>query len=119
MSRQYFNFAGLISDFSNPFTVITHTKPGYNAAGDYVPGEETRTTLKGAIIAHRENKVLRSDGAITAKDKRLFMRQALPYALIGAEVEYCGQRYRIESEVENSEFTGVWSYMLKWVSAFD
>lgn len=118
MSRQYFDFSGLIADYSTTFTVITRTNSGYNDAGVW-QGGQTRTEYTGAIIAFKESKVFRSEGAITAKDKRLFMQQALPQALIGAEVVYKGQKYKIESELENAEFTGVWSYLLKWVSAFD
>lgn len=119
MSRQYFDFSGLISDFSNPFTVVTRTGSGYNDAGDWTEGQETRTAYTGAIIAFKEGKVFRSDGAITSQDRRLFMQQRLPDALIGAGVEYRGKKYRIESELENAEFTGVYSYFLRSVSAFD
>ena len=119
MSRQYFDFSGLISDYSNTFTVITSTDAGYNKAGDWQQGTEQRQTFTGAIIAFKESKVHRSEGTITAKDKRLFMQQALPQALVGAFVEYRGQKYKIDSELENAEFTGVWSYLLKRVSAFD
>ena len=119
MSRQYFDFTGLISDYSNTFTVVVPEDEGYDEKGDWKAGSEKRESLRGAIIAFKESKVFRSDGAITAKDKRLFMQQALPKALIGAEIEYRGQRYKIESELENAEFTGVYSYLLKWVSAFD
>lgn len=119
MSRQYFDFSGLIADYSATFTVITQTNSGYNDAGVWQKGEQTRTEYTGAIIAFKESKVFRSEGAITAKDKRLFMQQAFPQALIGAEVVHKGQKYNIESELENAEFTGVWSYLLKWVSAFD
>ena len=119
MSRQYFDFSGLIADYTNMFTVVTNTEAGYDKAGDWQPGMEQRQTFVGAIIAFKESKVHRSEGAITAKDKRLFMQQALPQALVGALVEYKGQKYRIDSELENAEFTGIWSYLLKWVSAFD
>lgn len=119
MSRQYFDFSGLIEDFSTTFTVITHEKGDYNGAGDFVEDQEKRQEFTGAIIAYRESKVLRSDGAITAKDKRLYMQERLPAALIGAEVVHGGQKYMIESELENAEFTGVYSYHLKAVSAFD
>lgn len=119
MSRQYFDFSGLIRDFSNTFTVITRSEGGYNDAGDYQDGQETRTEYTGAIISHRESKVFRSEGKITSKDRRLFTLHALPAALMGASVEYNGQKYMIESELENAEFTGVYSYLLRWVSAFD
>lgn len=117
MNRQYFDFSGLIMDFSNPFTVITH-EGGYDDAGDWQGEQEKRTDMHGAIIAYNQSKVYRSEGRITAQDKRLFMQEALPSALIGAEVIYDGQKYKIESETENAEFTGVYSYMLKWSSAF-
>lgn len=119
MSRQYFDFSSLITDFENPFQVVTHTGSGYDAAGDWQEGQETITELKGAIIGFKESRILRADGAITAKDKRLFMRQRMPDALIGATVIYQGQKFKIESETENAEFTGVYSYLLRWVSVFD
>lgn len=119
MSRQYFDFSGLITQHMNPFIVITRKKAGYDEKGEYQKGEETRTEYTGAIIAFKESKVFRSEGAITAKDRRLFMLERLPQALVGAEVECQGQKYMIESELENAEFTGVYSYMLRWVSAFD
>ena len=118
MSRQYFDFSSLIQDFENPFQVVTHTGSGYNAAGDWQEGQEKITELTGAIISFKESRILRSEGAITAKDKRLFMLQRLPDALIGAKVIYAGQEYKIESETENAEFTGVYSYLLRWVSVF-
>lgn len=119
MSRQYFDFSDLISDYSNKFTVVSFSEGGYDEAGDYREKQETHTEYTGAIIGFKESKVFRAEGKITAKDKRLFMLHALPQALVGAHVLYNGQKYMIESELENAEFTGVYSYMLRWVSAFD
>ena len=118
MNQQYFDFSGLIADFSNVFTVITNKKGGYDDAGDYQAEQKKRTVMHGAITAYKQSKVYRSEGRITMQDKRLFMQEALPSALIGAEVLYNGQKYKIESETENAKFTGVYSYMLKWTSAF-
>ena len=92
---------------------------GYDEAGDWKAGEVKKKTLTGAIIAFKESKVFRAEGKITTKDKRLFMCEQLPDALIGAEVVYDGDKFMIESELENAEFTGVYSYLLRWVSAFD
>lgn len=119
MSGLYFDFSDLIQDYSTTFTVITHQEGYYDEKGDYQEKQEVRTELTGAIIAFKESKVFRSEGKITTKDKRLFMEQALPDALMGASVEHDGQKYMIESELENAVFTGVYSYMLRWVSAFD
>lgn len=119
MSRQYFDFSSLILDYSNKFVVITRKDGGYDEAGDWQDGQETRTEHTGAIIAFKESKVFRSEGKITAQDRRLFMREPLPASLMGAEVVYNGHKYMVESEHENAEFTGVYSYFLRHVSAFD
>lgn len=119
MSRQYFDFYSLISDFSDKFTVITYKDGGYDEAGMWQEGMEVRSEYTGAIISFKESKVFRSEGKITTKDKRLFMLQPLPEALTGADVVYNGQKYMIESEHENARFTGVYSYLLRYVSAFD
>lgn len=119
MSRQYFDFSPLIQQHATTFEVITHTNGGYNDAGDWQDGQEKRDEIKGAIIAHAESKVFRSEGKITKQDRRLFMLQPLPAALVGAELVFEGKRYMIESEHENAEFTGVYSYFLRYVSAFD
>ena len=118
MSRQYFDFSGLILDYSNTFEVITHTGGGYDEAGDWQDGRETREKYQGAIIAFKESKVFRAEGKITKQDRRLFMQKPLPAALMGAKVIFRGQQYMIESEHENAEFTGVYSYFLRYVSAF-
>lgn len=119
MSRQYFDFSSLIKAYENPFEVLTYTEAGYDERGKWQEGKEQKKTLRGAIVGHRESKIFRADGAITAKDKRLFMLQPLPQALMGAKVVYKKQEYMIESELENAEFTGVYSYFLRWVRAFD
>ena len=119
MSRQYFDFSGLIADYENDFTVITTEEDRYNERGDYVKGGETRQTMSGAIIGFKESKIFRSEGTLTAKDKHLFMLKRLPDALVGAKVLYREQEYLIEAETENAEFTGVYSYVLRWCKAFD
>lgn len=119
MNRQYFDFSGLIDDYSSLFEVITHAEGSYNDAGDWIEGAEERIMMRGAIIAYTENKVLRSEGAITTKDRKLHMLEKLPDALMGALVLFSGRKYRIASELENAEFTGVYSYLLKAVSTFD
>lgn len=119
MSRQIFDFSPLLRDYATAFTVITQSGGGYDDAGDWRDGTETRTEMTGAIIAFRESKVFRSEGKITSQDKRLFMRQPLPDALMGAQVVHDGHRYMIESETENAVFTGVYSYLMRHVSAFE
>lgn len=116
----YFNFSNLIKKYSRPFTIISEGKGGKNAAGDYVKGETIKNELTGAIIGFSENKVHRSEGNLTAMDKALHTLTPIDNALIGAAVVFNGNKYKIETQKgkDNADFTGCWSYTLKYISAF-
>lgn len=114
-----FNFTRLITKYSTEFTAVIPSEGYYNKAGDYVQGAEQEIRLTGAIIAHRESKVFRSEGTITQQDRALYMLKPLENALQGAKVIYKGNTYRIGETLDNGDFTGVWYYNLKYVSAFD
>ena len=116
---QYFDFSDLIEQYSVDFVAEIPSEGGkWNDKGDYVESEPQKTALHGAIIAHRESKVYKSNGAITTQDKALYMLEPLENSLQGAKVTHEGKRYSIGSLLENSEFTGVWAYNLQFVSAF-
>ena len=53
-------------------------------------------------------------------DKALHLLEPLDNALIGATVVFNGEKYRIETQKgkDNADFTGCYSYTLKWTSAF-
>lgn len=116
-----FNFTRLINKYSREFTVISKGEGYYDAAGEYVDGTQTETKLYGAIIGFAESKRYRSEGTLTEQDKALHMLQPIDNALLGATVIFNGDKYRIETQKgkDNAEFTGVYSYTLKFVSAFN
>ena len=116
----YFDFSALIEQYSRPFTVITEGKGALNGAGVYVKGAPAKTELTGAIIGYSQNKVHRSEGNLTAMDKALHLLAPIDNALIGATVIFDGNKYKIETQKgeSNAEFTGVYSYTLKHISAF-
>ena len=117
---RFYDFKRLIEKYSKDFVAkIPSTEGHYNEKGDYVKGAQKAVNLRGAIIAHRESKVYKSGGAIREQDKALYMLSPLDKSLEGAEVIDEGKRYSIGSLLENSEFTGVWAYNLKYVSAFE
>ena len=116
---KYFDFVRLISKYRCSFKATYKTEGYYDDSGDFVDGDTIEETLSGAIINFKESKVYRSEGTLTAQDKRLFMLQPLKRPLLGATVIHNGNTYRIEDKSENAVFTGVWAYTLKWVSAFD
>lgn len=116
---QYFHFQRLIRKYSRPFTVLVPCDGAYGPNGDYVKGEPGRVTLNGAILSHRQNKIFRSEGTLTAQDRALYLLQPLQKALAGALVLHENSLYRIGDALDNSAFTGVWAYTLKYQSAFD
>lgn len=115
---QLYNFTRLIDKYKSQFTAITLTEGYFDDLGDFVKGEETETTIYGAVIAFKESKVHRSEGTITTKDRRLFVTQPIDKALQGSKAIYEGNVYSIEDESENAKFTGVYAYLLKYCSAF-
>lgn len=116
---QYYNFENLVKKYSTTFTAIVPTDGGFDDSGDYQEQKPKKVNLQGAIIAHRESKVFKSNGAITQQDKALYMLEPLKKDLQGAKVQHDGKLYRIGSELENAAFTGVYAYNLQFVSAFN
>ena len=115
---QYFNFSRLIKKYSSEFTAITLSEAHLNDAGDWVKGEKTETVLQGAVISFKESKIHRSEGTLTARDRRLFTMSPIEAALKGSQAIYEGNVYSIEDCSENAKFTGVYAYTLRWISAF-
>lgn len=116
---RYFNFDSLIKKYSSKFKAITFANGYYNDMGDWVKGDEVETSLMGAIVSFTENKIYRSSGLLTSQDRRLFTLEPIPDALKGSKVIHDNKVYNIESSDDDAKFTGVWSYTLKWVSAFN
>ena len=115
---QNFNFTRLVNKYGSEFTVIIPAKKTLQDSGDWVKGEPQEKTLFGAIIGKGEKSVFRSNGTLTEKDKRLFMLEPIDKALLNTKVVYEDELFSIQGSTDNSKFTGVWAYILKYVSAF-
>lgn len=113
-----YDFSRLIRKYECNFKAITLTGGYFDDAGDFQKADKEEIELTGAIISFRESKIYRSEGTLTTKDKRLFSLQPIAPHLQGATVEYEGNIYSVEDNTENSKFTGVFAYTLKYVSAF-
>lgn len=116
---QYFDFSDLISRYESDYSLVTETESGYDEYGDYQPGKKETRLLRGAIIGFSQSKLLRSEGALSEKDLRLLSSFPLGGAWQNAVVVYKGNCYQPTQETENGDFTGVWSYLLKWISILD
>lgn len=117
----HFNFQRLINKYSRKFTLISESEGEYNRAGKWQDGITTETELEGAILGYAESKIHRSEGTLTANDKVLHTLTPIDNALMGGKVIFNGNLYSIETQKgkDNADFTGVYSYTLKYVSAFD
>lgn len=99
---QYFDFSSLIEQYSTDFKVICESEGSYDDSGEYVKGEKTEHTLHGAIMAHSENQIYRSEGKLTSQDRVLIMQAPIDRALHGAEVIHLDRMYKIDSELKSS-----------------
>lgn len=115
---RYFNFNNLIDKYTVDFTAINSGVGGYDDLGEWVAATPVKTDMRGAIIGISETKIYRSDGVLTEKDKELYMKEPLG-PIDKAYILYDGNKYRVEANPQNnSQFTGVFQYTLKWISAF-
>lgn len=115
----YFNFERLIEKYSCEFTAVVSSEGKYDDSGEWVNGEVREIPMTGAIIGFKESKVFRSEGTLTAKDKHLFILKPFDAKWKSVAVIYKGEKYNVEAETDNADFTGFYSYVLKYVSAFD
>ena len=115
----YFHFERLIEKYISDFTAIVLSEGHYDTdTGDYIKGEKKIIPMQGAIISFKESKVFRSEGTLTEKDKRLFVLEPIGAELQTSEVVYKDDLYKIQECTENAQFTDVYAYTLKYVSAF-
>ena len=102
----YFRFERLITKYGRRFDIIIP------AMGEYVGGvwKEGKPVIEeefGAILSLSETKLYQLGGTLSAQDRHLYMNHAI--------------RHHIEENRSrgNEEFTGVYAYTLRWVSAID
>lgn len=117
---RYYNFDRLIDKYTVPYTLLCAGEGEYNDVGDWVVTGDTEQEMQGAIIGINDTKVYNSNGVLTEKDKYLYSKTSLG-RIDKAFVIYDSNKYSIQQEPNagNSQFTGVYAYVLKWVSVFD
>lgn len=115
---QYFNFKRLVDKYSDEITVIIPSVGEYDDSGDFQKGEPKTLTLRGAVMRHTQKKIYRSAGTITEDDYALYLTENPSIDIVGTTVRYKGSNFTVQSQTENSQFTGVWAFNLKYVSAF-
>lgn len=116
---QYFDFSSLINQYSKTLRAIIPTGGNYDEMGDYVALTPKEKSIVGAVISHKQSKIFRSEGTLTQQDRALYMLEPLEFGLQGAFVIDEKKIYRVNDELENAVFTGVFAYTLKYLSAFD
>lgn len=117
---QYFNFSRLIRKYSRPFTCELKAEGSYDDLGEWVTPENAVISMTGAILSVRDSKLYQPDGVYTAKDKILYTLTPIDNAMLGAQIIFKDNVYTVEDSTgaDDSDFTGVYIYQLKWVSVF-
>lgn len=113
-----YNFKRLIDKYSVNFTLVTTSAGSYDG-GKYVDGSETETPLSGAIVSTSSGKIYQSGGALTTKDKQLYMKTKIEQSLTNAKVRYGNNEYKIEQDMDYGDYADAYVYTLKWVSLID
>lgn len=115
---QYFNFIRLVKKYSKEITVITLSDGYFDDKGDWIKNEKPNHVMQGAVIRHRTHKVFNSSGVLTENDYALYLTEKPVFDLVGTTVIVDDQKFKVQSKLDNSEFTGVWSFNIRYISAF-
>ena len=99
---------------------ITSTIPGYyDDLGDWVPPGTNQVTeetaLMCAILPLKADFINGSGGVYTSRDREIYLYEPLQAR---QEITYKGVTYKVEDELDTSDFSGVYIYTLKAVSSF-
>lgn len=109
-----YNFKRLIEKYSVDFTLVSISEGSY-VGGKYVEGVKTETQCRGAVEPISDSKIYQSGGALTTKDRRLFMKNPIEQSLTNSKVIHKGNVYKIEQEANYEDYADAYIYTLKWV----
>lgn len=113
-----YDFNRLIEKYSTQFQ-FKGTSGGNYIGGIFIPAEVGLAQMMGAIVPIKAQKIYQSGGTLTSKDKQLFSSAQLAGSLDGAKIIYKGNSFSIEQDTDYSDYSDIYVYLLKWVSAFD
>ncbi len=115
-----YNFTRLITKYKATFQIVSENSGGYDDGGEWKAKDKEIQTKEGAIVPMSERKIYHSGGTYTTQDRQLYMFEKLPDALIkNCRIIYHGNQYKIEEETDYSEYSDVYVYILRRVSAVD
>lgn len=110
MTKQ-FQFAGFVNDFAVPFDVTLRAAGAFDANGKWQDGAPTTESRTGIFLPLSEDDMqFVGNGTFTEKDRKLYVLQSLP---MGAELVKGGQKYRVESSKDYSDYADVYIYFVK------
>lgn len=114
-----YNFTRLISKYKTTFEIVEKNSGNYDDNGEWRGDESAAITKQGAIVPMSEKKMYQSGGSYTTQDRELYMFEKLSDALLNSYIIYKGNRYNIEEETDYGEYSDVYVYVLRRVSAVD
>lgn len=113
-----YSFKRLIKKYSVPFTIEVLGAGFRNDVGEWQNAASITTEETGAIIPLTQRQIYQSGGALTEKDRTLFISRSVPIPL-KSRIHYKGDTYHVEARIPFEDYADFNSYSLKYVSAFD
>lgn len=112
-----FKFNWLVKKYSTNYELEIEPEAVLDKkSGKYIKGDAQTEYRRGVIIPYEEEKIYRSGGVITAKDRLLI--STTPIDIEHSFVNYRDSRYKVEGETPYNEYGDFYNYRLKYVSSF-
>lgn len=107
-----FEVADMIREYSLPFELVTRSEGSFDQenAGRWTPGEDVKTMEQGALIPLPTKIIYDSGGALTTKDRHLFITKPVP---IGSECHFKNDIYVVQGETDWGDYADAYKYILK------
>ena len=93
-----YNFNRLVNKYSNDITV-KFSGEGKYVNGRYVPGESSKTTVRGAVIPYSTSKIFQSGGNIKLTDMQLYTLDPVGFDLDTVKIIYKDKKYTINKQL--------------------
>lgn len=111
-----YNFNRLVNKYSNDITV-KFSGEGKYVNGRYVPGESSKTTVRGAVIPYSTSKIFQSGGNIKLTDMQLYTLDPVGFDLDTVKIIYKDKTYNVEQDTDYTDFSDVYVYKLVYVES--
>ena len=109
----------MIKKYSADCQLLSESSSGSYVGGEWIPDEAPPPQgITGAVIPMMDRKIYQSGGTYTEQDREFITLTEIP--LEPAHYIVCGgAKYKVQENMDYSDYAGFYAYNLKRVGAFD